>query len=138
MRKTAEIGRGSYVHIGKTDEVEEQMSALWQRIQLPALTDICVNWGDSAEFFPEVVPDLYAGEPLWLLARMPSQPTIIGLCGNLNGQDWNLDINGWDATDSGGGGDNLAKLWARKKIESLQDSLLFLSLIHISEPTRPY
>jgi len=125
MRKTAEIGRGSYVHIGKTDEVEEQMSALWQRIQLPALTDICVNWGDSAEFFPEVVPDLYAGEPLWLLARMPSQPTIIGLCGNLNGQDWNLDINGWDATDSGGGGDNLAKLWARKKIESLQDSLLF-------------
>jgi Ca-activated chloride channel family protein len=125
MRKTAEIGRGSYVHIGKPEEVEKQMSALWQRIQLPALTDICVNWGESAEFFPEIVPDLYAGEPLWLLARMPSQPTIIGLCGNLNGQDWNLDINGWDAIDGGDGGDNLAKLWARKKIESLQDSLLF-------------
>jgi Ca-activated chloride channel family protein len=125
MRKAAEIGRGSYVHIGKPDEVEEQMSALWQRIQLPALTDICVNWGDAAEFFPEIVPDLYAGEPLWLLARLPSQPTIISLCGQLNGQDWDLNVNGWDAVDIGNGGDNLAKLWARKKIESLQDGLLF-------------
>ena len=125
MRKAAEIGRGSYVHIGKPDEVEEQMSALWGRIQLPALTDICVDWGDSAEFYPEIIPDLYAGEPLWLLARLPSEPTLIGLCGNLNDQDWELLVNGWDAAASGPGGDNLAKLWARKKIEALEDSLMF-------------
>jgi len=125
MRKAAEIGRGSYVHIGKPDDVNEQMSALWGRIQLPALTDICVDWGDSAEYFPEIIPDLYAGEPLWLLARLPSEPTMIGLCGNLNGQDWNLTVNGWDAAAGGSGGDNLAKLWARKKIEALEDSLMF-------------
>ena len=125
MRKAAEIGRGSYVHIGKPDEVGEQMSALWGRIQLPALTDICVEWGDSAEYYPEVIPDLYAGEPLWLLARLPSEPTMIGLCGTLNGLDWNLNVNGWDAASSGPGGDNLAKLWARKKIEALEDSLMF-------------
>jgi len=125
MRKAAEIGRGSYVHIGKPDEVNEQMSALWGRIQLPALTDICVEWGDSAEHYPEIIPDLYAGEPLWLLARLPSEPTMIGLCGNLNGQDWNLTVNGWDAAAGGSGGDNLAKLWARKKIEALEDSLMF-------------
>jgi Ca-activated chloride channel family protein len=125
MRKAAEIGRGSYVHIGKPDEVGEQMSALWGRIQLPALTDICVDWGDSAEFYPEIIPDLYAGEPLWLLARLPSEPTLIGLCGNLNGLDWELIVNGWDAAASGPGGDNLAKLWARKKIEALEDSLMF-------------
>jgi Ca-activated chloride channel family protein len=125
MRKAAEIGRGSYIHIGKPEEVEEQMSALWSRIQLPALTDICVDWGDSAEFYPEIIPDLYAGEPLWLLARLASEPTLIGLCGNLNGSDWELTVNGWDAAASGPGGDNLAKLWARKKIEALEDSLMF-------------
>ncbi len=125
MRKTAEIGRGSYVHIGKPEEVEEQMSALWGRIQLPALTDICVDWGESAEYYPEIIPDLYAGEPLWLLARLPSEPTLIGLCGNLNGQDWDLLVNGWDATANGAEGDNLAKLWARKKIEALEDSMMF-------------
>ncbi len=125
MRKAAEIGRGSYIHIGKPDEVEEQMSALWGRIQLPALTDICVNWGEAAEYYPEIIPDLYAGEPLWLLARLPSEPTMIDLCGQLNGLDWNLTVNGWDAAASGPGGDNLAKLWARKKIEALEDSLMF-------------
>ena len=125
MRKAAEIGRGSYVHIGKPDEVAQQMSALWGRIQLPALTDICVEWGDSAEYYPEIIPDLYAGEPLWLLARLPSEPTMIGLCGDLNGANWNLNVNGWDSASSAPGEDNLAKLWARKKIEALEDSLMF-------------
>jgi Ca-activated chloride channel family protein len=125
MRKAAEIGRGSYVHIGKPEEVGQQMSALWGRIQFPALTDICVDWGDAAEFYPEIIPDLYAGEPLWLLARLPTEPGMIGLCGNLNGLEWDLSINGWDAVTGGPGGDNLAKLWARKKIEALEDSLMF-------------
>ncbi|HEY5775659.1 MAG TPA: marine proteobacterial sortase target protein [Xanthomonadales bacterium] len=125
MRKTAEIGRGSYVHIAKPEEVAEQMSALWGRIQLPALTDICVEWGEAAEYYPEVIPDLYAGEPLWLLARLPSEPTMIGLCGRLNGTSWNLNVNGWDAASTDPGDDNLAKLWARKKIESLEDGLMF-------------
>lgn len=125
MRKTAQIGRGSYVHIAKPDEVEERMSALWGRIQVPALTDICVDWGPGAEYYPEIIPDLYGGEPLWILARLPTEPTIIGLCGNFNGEQWDLDINGWDAARSDYGGDNLAKLWARKKIEALEDAVMF-------------
>ena len=125
MRKTAEIGRGSYVHIGKPEEVGQQMAALWKRIQLPALTDIRIEWGAGAEFYPEIVPDLYAGEPLWLLARLPAEPAMIGLYGQLDGLGWSLDINGYDAITSHAGGDTLAKLWARKKIEALQDGLLF-------------
>jgi len=125
MRKAAEIGRGSYVHIGKPEDVEDQMSALWGRIQIPALTNICVDWGDTAEYYPEIIPDLYAGEPLWLLARLPSDPNMINLCGTLNGHDWDLAVNRWDMTANGPGGDNLAKLWARKKIEALEDSLIF-------------
>ena len=125
MRKAAEVGRGSYIHIGKPEEVRARMTALWSRIQLPALTNICVNWGDSAEFYPELIPDLYAGEPLWLTARLKSQPTIIGLCGEFNDTDWSINVNAWDAASGGDGGDNLAKLWARKKIEALDDSLMF-------------
>ena len=36
-----------------------------------------------------------------------------------------MDINGLEAASSGAAGDNLAKLWARKKIEALEDSLMF-------------
>jgi len=50
---------------------------------------------------------------------------MIGLCGTLNGTSWDLDVNGWDAASTDPGEDNLAKLWARKKIESLEDSLMF-------------
>jgi Ca-activated chloride channel family protein len=125
MRKAAEIGRGTYVHIAELDEVEQQMSALWDHIQIPALTDICADWGMSAEYYPEVIPDLYAGEPLWLIARLPSEPTLINLCGQFNGQDWELNVNGWDAASLTADADNLAILWARKKIESLEDSLMF-------------
>jgi Ca-activated chloride channel family protein len=121
MRKAAEIGRGSHTHIGKLDEVEERMSRLWTHIRLPALADICVDWGQDAEFYPEVIPDLYAGEPLWLVARLPLQPRAIRLCGLLGGGAWETSINPLPL----GGGDTLATLWARRKIESLEDSMVF-------------
>jgi len=62
---------------------------------------------------------------LWLIARLPNEPTIIGLCGEFNGLQWNMDVNGWDAAGSQPGSGNLAILWARKKIEALEDGLMF-------------
>jgi Ca-activated chloride channel family protein len=124
MRKAAQIGRGSYVHIAKPADVGERMNALWGRIRTPALTDICVDWGEGAEYYPEIIPDLYAGEPLWLTARLPGQPTLVHLCGLLDGSEWNTTVNGWDAL-AAEGGDNLAKLWARSRIEALEDAAMF-------------
>ena len=121
MRKASEIGRGSHTHIGKLDEVEERMNGLWTRIRLPAIQDICVDWGQPAEFYPEIIPDLYAGEPLWLVARLRAYPSQIELCGQLNGQYWSHQL----PPGSLPGNDTLATLWAHKKIEALQDSLAF-------------
>jgi Ca-activated chloride channel family protein len=121
MRKAAEIGRGTHTHIGRLDEVEERMSQLWTRIRLPALADICVDWGQEAESYPEVIPDLYAGEPLWLVARLPLQPHDVRLCGRLGDSAWEQRLD--PARTSGG--ETLATLWARRKIEFLQDSMVF-------------
>lgn len=121
MRKAAEIGRGSHTHIGKLDEVEDRMSRLWAHIRLPALSNICVDWGADAEFYPEIIPDLYAGEPLWVVARLPLLPGEITICGLLNGQHWETSSKPVLSQ----GTDTLATLWARKKIESLEDSLVF-------------
>jgi Ca-activated chloride channel family protein len=121
MRTAAEIGRGNHTHIGRLDEVAERMAALWTRIENPALQDICVDWGTDAEFYPEIIPDLYAGEPLWLLARLPLEPREIRLCGNLNGQPWEQ----LRRPAPGRGSENLATLWARSKIEALEDSRVF-------------
>lgn len=121
LRKAAGIGRGSHTHIGRLDQVAERMGALWTRIENPALQDISVEWGGDAEYYPEVVPDLYAGEPLWLLARLPLEPREIRLHGNLNGQAWEESLR----PAPGRGSANLATLWARAKVEALEDSRVF-------------
>jgi Ca-activated chloride channel family protein len=121
MRKAAEVGRGNHTHIGQLDEVEMRMSSLWSRIQNPAIRDICVDWGMEAEHYPEIVPDLYAGEPLWVYARLPYEPREVTVCGELDGMPWEQSTRALP----GAGGENLATLWARSRIEALEDGRIF-------------
>ena len=128
MRKAAEVGRGSHTHIGNLEEVESRMAMLWSHIRLPALSDICVDWGTEAEYYPEIIPDLYAGQPLWVVARLPLQPGPITICGTLNGQTWEQT----SVPFTSGGTDTLATLWARKKIASLEEGIVFGADIDLS------
>ena len=121
MNKASIVGRGSHTHIGRLDTVEAAMAGLWAHIQSPALTDICIDWGMEAEFFPEIIPDLYAGQPLWLYARLPTEPREVTLCGEFDGAPWE-SLSQPSPSD---GSEIVATLWARSKIESLQDSRLF-------------
>jgi Ca-activated chloride channel family protein len=121
MRKSAEIGRGSHTQIGRLDEVEEQMASLWSRIENPAIQNLCVDWGMDAEFYPEVIPDLYAGEPLWLYARLPYEPRQVTVCGDLDGRPWEIESR----LSPVSGSNDLATLWARSKVEALEDSRIF-------------
>lgn len=121
MRKAAAIGRGSHSHIGRQEEVAERMAQLWARIENPALQNLCVDWGMEVEFYPEIIPDLYAGEPLWLYARLPFEPREVTVCGELDGQYWETT----STLSPAAGGEALATLWARSKIEALEDSRIF-------------
>ncbi len=121
MRKSAEIGRGTHTHIGRVDEVEERIRSLWSRIENPAVQNVCVDWGMDAEFYPEVIPDLYAGEPLWIQARLPAEPRDVTVCGELDGRYWEMESRLIPTS----GGSDLATLWARSKIEALEDSKVF-------------
>ena len=121
MRKAAEIGRGTHTTISRQAEVGERMAALWARIENPAVEDLCVDWGMEAEFYPEIIPDLYAGEPLWLHARLPLEPRQVTLCGELDGRYWETTAR----VSPVPGGEGLAAMWARSKIEALEDSRIF-------------
>ncbi len=121
MRKAAEIGRGTYTHIGQMNQVAREMNFLWDRIERPALADICVDWGQDAESYPEVIPDLYAGEPLWLTAKFDSLPQSVDLCGHFGGRGWQQTVSLQSAPDS----EIVATLWARTRLAALENSLLF-------------
>ncbi|NRB71762.1 MAG: marine proteobacterial sortase target protein [Xanthomonadales bacterium] len=121
MRKAAVIGRGHATRIGRLEDVAETMNSLWSRIRLPAISDLCIDWGTGAEYYPVILPDLYAGTPLWLTAKLDREPQRVSLCGQLNGHSWSQELEPQELP----GRATLATLWARQKIEALEDGLSF-------------
>jgi Ca-activated chloride channel family protein len=125
MRKAAQFGRGTFTYIGTTQEVSSQMEMLFEKLENPAATEIVVDWSEHTpiESWPQRIPDLYAGEPLVVAARLTFPPDEILVSGRLGDTTWErsveavADSNG-HATENG-----IGKLWARRKIEGLSDSL---------------
>lgn len=118
MRKAAESGRGSYTAIGKLDEVEEKMLALFDKLRFPAITSIKTSWPDAVESYPSIIPDLYAGEPLIILAKTPENlPGHVLLDGQLKLQPWSKAMPLNQALSS----NEIARLWTQSKIQSLLD-----------------
>ncbi len=126
MRKAAEAGRGSYVSIASISEVSQRMLQLFNKLEKPVLTDIQIDVIDAPtpEYYPATIPDLYAGEPViadlhW--AEGISHAEIV-ISGEHAGQPWSRKLNlpAPDANQS-----QLAKRFAYKKIEALEDSRLF-------------
>src|SRR5690606_41759480 len=73
MRKAAEVGRGTYTYIGRTDEVARKMGELYAKLESPAMKNLRVQWpsGVAVETYPTRLPDLYHGAPLLLTVRAP-------------------------------------------------------------------
>ncbi len=118
MRKAAEMGRGTFVHIGKISEVEEKITQLFERIDTPVMNDIELQLrGENIDISPALIPDLYSGEALVVAIRADDSPQQITLKGQRQGESWQQVLS--LATASPRGGIHVA--WARKKIESILD-----------------
>ncbi len=127
MRKAAQFGRGTFTYIGSPDEVSERMDALFHKIERPVLSNVEVDWSDpGADAEPAQVPDLYAGEPLVVTARLSSADGEVFLGGTRPDQDWQVDVPLAPDTVAEQSTPDLgiAKLWARRKIAGLMDSLV--------------
>jgi Ca-activated chloride channel family protein len=120
MRKAAQFGRGTFTHIGDLGQVQEKMQALFAKIERLALADVLIDWPESVEFYPNTVPDLYAGEPLVITASFPARPdrpVRAKAFGTAGGAPWMQEVAGMASELPG-----IATLWARRKIEYLIDS----------------
>jgi Ca-activated chloride channel family protein len=120
MRKAAEAGRGSYTFISALHEVEEKMGRLIRKIEQPRVTGISVEWPGGAIAYPEVVPDLYAGEPVVQKVRLLSEPRtgdLVRVSGTYAMGDWVVELP--IAEKAGNAG--IAAVWGRARIEHLMD-----------------
>ena len=71
MTRAAELGRGTFTHIGSVEQVEERMRALFEKLESPAVTNLTATFSAArADVTPAVLPDLYRGEPLVLAAKV--------------------------------------------------------------------
>lgn len=71
LDKLADGGRGARDYVAPGEDIEAKVSALYQKVSKPALTDVKLSWEglDVAEVFPKPVPDLFHGSELSLYGR---------------------------------------------------------------------
>lgn len=121
MRKSAELGSGTFTFIDDLYEVESKMTELFNKIEHPVLRDLQLHWSDpEAEAWPRRPGDLYLGEPLMVTARSKNGFDDLLLEGWAGRSAWDQHLLLQKSGETRG----IHKLWARKKVESLMDSLV--------------
>lgn len=124
LRKAGELGRGSDLLIRAPEQVVAQMDILFAKLDRPALADVELRWPGGAEAFPPQLPDLYHGEPLLQVARLPAQG-IADARGPLKASGWSAQGEWREALalPRAVAADGVARLWGRSKIDALEDAL---------------
>ncbi len=122
MRKAAELGRGTFVVISALHEVGEKMDRLFDKLGHPQVTNIDVSWPGGAvlEAYPEMVPDVYLGEPVTVRGRasVPFQPgSAVRVSGDSTNGAWSHELPLESSAEHPG----IGALWARAKIAALHD-----------------
>jgi Ca-activated chloride channel family protein len=113
MTRAAELGRGTFTHIGSVDQVEERMRSLIGKLESPAVTNLTATFSaGGADSTPGVIPDLYRGEPVALAAKLGALDGTLEVKGMIGDRPWVVTLPLANAAEGGG----LSKLWARRKI----------------------
>jgi Ca-activated chloride channel family protein len=113
MTRAAELGRGTFTHIGSVDQVQERMRTLFDKLESPVVTNLTATFSSGgADVTPVVLPDLYRGEPVALTARVGTLAGTLEVKGLIGDRPWVVTLPLANAAEGRG----LSKLWARRKI----------------------
>ena len=118
MTRAAEMGRGAQVTISDLSQVRERMADLFAKIETPAMTNLSAQFpnGMEAEFWPNPLPDVYAGEPVALAIKSPTATGSVTLSGDRGEERWSVNL----PLEKAANRDGIGKLWARSKIRALE------------------
>jgi Ca-activated chloride channel homolog len=118
MERAASFGRGDFTHIGTPSEVSLRMGEFFAKLENPVLADIELQWPDpDAEIWPEQVPDLYAGRPVVVTARLGTVHGELVATGVRANETWEART----VLSVGAARAGVNRLWARRKIASIMD-----------------
>ncbi|XQW83945.1 marine proteobacterial sortase target protein [Thalassotalea piscium] len=124
MKKAAQFGRGSYVFIQNTNDVQKSISALMTKISQPAISNIQLMFDNQVQqqvdVYPKKLTDLYLGEPMQVAVKSKLPITSVQLTGDTATQPWYKQLVLDESQPSKG----ISTVWARHKIEDLLDGLV--------------
>jgi Ca-activated chloride channel family protein len=117
MTRAAELGRGAYAMIGDGGQVEDRMRELFAKLENPAVTNLKAAFDEAkAETTPAILPDVYQGEPVMILVKMPERKGTLTLSAKVSRREWTQKL----PLDKAEKGEGIAKLWARRKIDDAE------------------
>jgi Ca-activated chloride channel family protein len=113
MNRAAELGRGTFTHIGSVVQVDERMRDLFTKLESPVVTSLTARFTDAkADMTPVAIPDLYRGEPLVLAMKLDKLAGAVEIKGRIGDRPWSVTLPVANAAEGAG----LSKVWARRKI----------------------
>src|SRR6185503_6706265 len=94
MRGAARFGRGTFTSVASVEEVGSRMNELWAKLDTPLMTGLALAFaGDArAETWPARAPDLYAGEPLVVVAKLAASARSVHVSGQRAGQAFTAEL----------------------------------------------
>jgi Ca-activated chloride channel family protein len=117
MTRASEMGRGTFTHIGETEQVDARMRDLFGKLESPAVTELASDL--KGEVAPKNLPDLYRGEPVMFIAKAKSLPASVTISGRIGDTPWQVTL----PTDKAAQGTGLDKLWARRRIDDTEAAI---------------
>ncbi|MCP4546889.1 MAG: marine proteobacterial sortase target protein [bacterium] len=125
MRKMASLGHGLCTFVPGDGEVESAMGDFLIRVGKPAMSRLRLAWRgiEATAVYPRRLPDLHAGEPLFISARLQGEPAAdaeVVLTGLLPRGEVHTSL---PLSRPVGSGSGVAARWARTRVGSLMDSL---------------
>ncbi|MCR4264903.1 marine proteobacterial sortase target protein [Nitratireductor sp. ZSWI3] len=120
MNRAAELGRGTFTHIGAVEEVDARMRELFEKLENPAVTDLKATFSArNVSITPALLPDLYRGEPLVIAARMGEATGTVTIEGVIGNRPWKVEL----PLDKAVSAEGISKVWARRKIADAEVEL---------------
>jgi Ca-activated chloride channel family protein len=115
----ARAGRGVEVVVGVGEDVERAVQRLVARTRAPLVVDVTVSGSALLEHAPATLPDVFAGAPLLVGARLRAEGGELLVRGQTASGPWQARVS-VPATQPGEGRPAVAALFGREAVEDLE------------------
>jgi Ca-activated chloride channel family protein len=121
LENLATAGRGAVIYHHPGASIDAAVNTFQARIAHAAMSDVTIDWGGLtvSEQYPEVIPDIWAGQPVRVVARYTphdDEPVTVTVRGIVGTRPFVMRLP-VEAAPEDASHEAVATLWARRKVQ---------------------